>query len=123
MICRKEEDYSPQKRLKQSANLTPVGLVAMTIYPLGNTITSMFNDALQNNEPPDIGKWLLILIQKQGKPAGPLAIVQPILLMYVLSKTLYLIFPWSRKSMDRSLLVFVIIGIQKRTQHGRGDFL
>ena len=61
----------------------------------------MFNDALQNHEPLDIGNWEPILIQKQGKPAGPLTIVQPIVLLSVLGKTLSLIFPWSRNSMDR----------------------
>ena len=48
-------NYPPQKMLnKHSANLTPVRLVAMVLYPLGHTLASMFNYALQNHEPLDI---------------------------------------------------------------------
>ena len=57
---------------------------------LSHTIANIFNDALQHHELLDIGKGLLILVQKPGKPTGPLTSLRPIVLLSVLRKTLSL---------------------------------
>ena len=49
------------------------------------------DDALQHHELLDIGKGVLILVQKPGKPTGPLTSLRPIVLLSVLRKTLSLI--------------------------------
>ena len=54
-------------------------------------IASIFNDALENHDPLGLIKGLLILIQKPGKPKGPLTIVRPIVLLTTLRKTLSLV--------------------------------
>ena len=61
-----------------------------TIY-IAVTIANIFNDALQHHELLDIGKGVLILVQKPGKPTGPLTSLRPIVLLSVLRKTLSLI--------------------------------
>ena len=58
---------------------------------LSHTIANIFNDALQHHELLDIGKGVLILVQKPGKPTGPLTSLRPIVLLSVLRKTLSLI--------------------------------
>ena len=51
----------------------------------------IFNDALEHHEPLGLGKGVLILIQKPGKPKGPLTSVRPIVLLTTLRKTLSLV--------------------------------
>ena len=72
-------DDIPAEFLKCSAEL------------LSHTIANIFNDALQHHELLDIGKGVLILVQKPGKPTGPLTSLRPIVLLSVLRKTLSLI--------------------------------
>ena len=69
-------DDIPAEFLKCSAEL------------LSHTIANIFNDALQHHELLDIGKGVLILVQKPGKPTGPLTSLRPIVLLSVLRKTL-----------------------------------
>ena len=45
---------------------------------LTQPIAIIFNDALANHEPFGLGKGVLILIQKPGKPKGPLTSMRPI---------------------------------------------
>ena len=72
-------DDIPAEFLKCSAEL------------LSHTIANIFNDALQHHELLDIGKGVLILVQKPGKPTGPLTSLRPIVLLSVLRKTQSLI--------------------------------
>ena len=72
-------DDIPAEFLKCSAEL------------ISHTIANIFNDALQHHELLDIGKGVLILVQKPGKPTGPLTSLRPIVLLSVLRKTLSLI--------------------------------
>ena len=72
-------DDIPAEFLKCSAEL------------LSHTIANIFNDALHHHELLDIGKGVLILVQKPGKPTGPLTSLRPIVLLSVLRKTLSLI--------------------------------
>ena len=72
-------DDIPAEFLKCSAEL------------LSHTIANIFNDALQHHELLDIGKGVLILVQKPGKPTGRLTSLRPIVLLSVLRKTLSLI--------------------------------
>ena len=58
---------------------------------LSHTIANIFNDALQHHKLLDIAKGVLILVQKPGKPTGPLTSLRPIVLLSVLRKTLSLI--------------------------------
>ena len=58
-------DDIPAEFLKCSAEL------------LSHTIANIFNDALQHHELLDIGKGVLILVQKPGKPTGPLTSLRP----------------------------------------------
>ena len=72
-------DDIPAELLKCSADL------------LAQPIASIFNDALENHEPLGLGKGVLVLIQKPGKPKGPLTSVRPIVLLTTLRKTLSLV--------------------------------
>ena len=69
-------DDIPAELLKCSADL------------LAQPIANIFNDALVHHEPLGLGKGVLILIQKPGKPKGPLTSVRPIVLLTTLRKTL-----------------------------------
>ena len=68
----------------------PADLMKSTADLIASSITIIFNDALEHHEPLDIGKGVLILLQKPGKPVGPLTIisVRPIVLLSALRKTL-----------------------------------
>ena len=73
-------DDLPADLLKSTADLiTPAAIAAI------------FNDALEHHESLDIGKGVLILVQKPGKPVGPLTSVRPIVLLSALRKTLSLV--------------------------------
>ena len=58
---------------------------------LAHTIAKIFNEALEVHEQLGLGKGVLILLQKSGKPIGPLISLHPIVLILVLRKTLSLI--------------------------------
>ncbi len=68
----------------------PADLLKSTADLIAPSIATIFNDALEHHEPLDIGKGVLILLQKPGKPVGPLTIisVRPIVLLSALRKTL-----------------------------------
>ena len=65
----------------------PADLLKSTADLIAPTIATIFNDALEHHEL-DIGKGVLILLQKPGKPVGPLTSVRPIVLLSALRKTL-----------------------------------
>ena len=69
----------------------PADLLKSTADLIAPSIATIFNDALEHHEPLDIGKGVLILLQKPGKPVGPLTSVRPIVLLSALRKTLSLI--------------------------------
>ena len=69
----------------------PADLLKITADLIAPAIADIFNDALEHHEPLDIGKGVLILLQKPGKPVGPLTSVRPIVLLSALRKTLSLV--------------------------------
>ena len=69
----------------------PADLLTSTADLIAPSIATIFSDALEHREPLDIGKGVLILLQKLGKPVGPLTSVRPIVLLSALRKTLSLI--------------------------------
>ena len=72
----------------------PTYLLKSTADLIAPSIATIFNDALEHHEPLDIGKGVLILLQKPGKPGkpvGPLTSVRPIVLLSALRNTLSLI--------------------------------
>ena len=69
----------------------PADLLKSTADLIAPSIATIFNDALEHHEPLDIGKGVLIFLQKLGKPVGPLTSVRPIVLLPALRKTLSLI--------------------------------
>ena len=69
----------------------PADLLKSTADLVARSITTLSNDALEHHVPLDIGKGVLILLQKPGKPVGPLTSVRPIVLLSALRKTLSLI--------------------------------
>ena len=69
----------------------PADLLKSTADLIAPSIAAIFNDALEHHEPLDIGKGVLILLQKPGKPVGPLTSVRPIVLLSALRKTLSLV--------------------------------
>ena len=72
-------------------NDLPADLMKSTADLIAPSIATIFNDVLEHHEPLDIGKGVLILLQKPGKPVGPLTSVRPIVLLSALRKTLSLI--------------------------------
>ena len=71
-------------------NDLPADLLKSTADLIAPSIAAIFNDALEHHEPLDIGKGVLILLQKPGKPVGPIS-VRPIVLLSALRKTLSLV--------------------------------
>ena len=69
----------------------PADLVKSTADLIAPSIATIFNDAVEHHEHLDIGRRVLILLQKLGKPVGPLTSVRPIVLLSALRKTLSLI--------------------------------
>ena len=69
----------------------PADLLKSTADLIAPLIAAIFYDALEHHEPLDIGKGVLILLQKPGKPVGPLTSVRPIVLLSALRKTLSLV--------------------------------
>ena len=69
----------------------PADLLKSTADLIAPEIAAIFNDALEHHESLDIGKGVLILLQKPGKPVGPLTSVRPIVLLSALRKTLSLV--------------------------------
>ena len=69
----------------------PADLLKSTAVLIAPSIAAIFNDALEHHEPLDIGKGVLILLQKPGKLVGPLTSVRPIALLSALRETLSLI--------------------------------
>ena len=69
----------------------PAELFKCSADLLAQPIANIFNDALEHHEPLGLGKGVLILIQKPGKPKGPLTSVRPIVLLTTLRKTLSLV--------------------------------
>ena len=66
----------------------PADLLKSTADLIAPSIATILNDALEHHEPLDIGKGVPILLQKPGKPVGPLTSVRPIVLLSALRKTL-----------------------------------
>ena len=66
----------------------PADLLKSTADLIAPAIAAIFNDALEHHESLDIGKGVL---QKPGKPVGPLTSVRPIVLLSALRKTLSLV--------------------------------
>ena len=69
----------------------PAELFKCSADLLAQPIAAIFNDALDNNEPLCLGKGVLILTQKPGKPKCPLTSVRPIVLLTTLRKILPLV--------------------------------
>ena len=77
--------------LKLAAETTIGRTETRRTSPHCQEMAAIINDALEHHEPLDIGKGVLILLQKLGKPVGPLTSVRPIVLLSALRKTLSLI--------------------------------
>ena len=69
----------------------PADLLKSTADLIETSIVAILNDALEHHEPLDMDKGVLILLQKPGKPVGPLTSVRPNVLLSALWKTLSLI--------------------------------
>ena len=69
----------------------PADLLKSTADLIAPSIDAICNDALEHHDSLDIGKGVLILLQKPGKPFGPLTSVRPIVLLSALRKTLSLV--------------------------------
>ena len=69
----------------------PANLLKSIADLIAPSIAANFNDALEHHESLDKGKGVLILLQKPGKPVGPLTSVRPIVLLSALRKTLSLV--------------------------------
>ena len=69
----------------------PSELFNCTMDMLAHTIANIFNEALEVHEQRKLGQCVLILLQKPGKPTGPLTILRPIVSLSVLRKKLSLI--------------------------------
>ena len=69
----------------------PADLLKSIADLIAPSIAAIFNDALEHHESLDKGKGVLILLQKPGKPVGPLTSVRPIVLLSALRKTLSLV--------------------------------
>ena len=69
----------------------PADLLKSTADLIAPAIAAIFNDAFEHHESLVIGKGVLILLQKSGKPVGPLTSVRPIVLLSALRKTLSLV--------------------------------
>ena len=69
----------------------PADLLKTTSDVLGQPIAKIFNEALQQHDTLDIGKGVLVLLHKPGKPVGPLTSLRPIVLLSALRKTLSII--------------------------------
>ena len=54
-------------------------------------LTDIFNTAIENNEDIGIGMGTLIVLQKPGKPKGPVNNLRPIVLLSALRKLLSII--------------------------------
>ena len=69
----------------------PADLLKTTSDVLGQPIAKIFNEALQQHDTLDIGKGVLVLLHKPGKPVRPLTSLRPIVLLSALRKTLSII--------------------------------
>ena len=58
---------------------------------VSTSLASIFNQALQEGQPLDLGQGVLIPIQKPNKPPGPLTSIRPIVLLSTIRKALSLI--------------------------------
>ena len=76
---------------RASGHDIPAEFITCSAELLSHTIANVFINALQHHELLDIGKGVLILVQKPGKPTGPPTSLRPIVLLSVLRKTLSLI--------------------------------
>ena len=70
---------------------------------LAQPIADIFNQALEEQQPLSIGHGVLILLQKPGKPRGPLSSLRPIVLLTALRKTLSLLVLNSYEKVDAFL--------------------
>ena len=59
----------------------PADLLTSTADLIAPSIAAIANDALEHHAPLGIGKGVLILLQKPGKPVGPLTNVRRIVLL------------------------------------------
>ena len=66
-------------------------LLKSTADLIASSIAAIFNEAVEPHKHLDIGKRVLILLQKPGKPVGPLRSVRPIVQLSALRKTLSLV--------------------------------
>ena len=56
-------------------------------------LADIFNQAIEEGQPLDLGEGILISIQKPNKQKGPLTSIRPIVLLSTIHKTLSLIVP------------------------------
>ena len=69
----------------------PGELLKYAADTLAQPIADIFNQALEAQQPLSIGHGILILLQKPGKPKGPLSSLRPIVLLTALRKTILLL--------------------------------
>ena len=95
----------------------PADLLKTTSDILGQPIAKIFNDALQQHDTLDIGKGVMVLLHKPGKPVGPLTSLRPIVLLSALWKNAFHSSPVENSSKSRSLPVAVTGWVQTRKEY------
>ena len=100
----------------------PADLLKSTADLIAPAIAAIFNDALEHHESLDTGKGVLILLQKPGKPVGPLTSVRPIVLLSALRKTLSLVVLSIIATKRGQFPVPTTVRVPARTQYGRRRF-
>ena len=69
----------------------PVPLLKYAADQLDTPLEALFNQSLEHGQPLELGRGVLILLQKPGKPIGPLPSLRPIVLLTTLRKVLSLV--------------------------------
>ena len=92
---RPKEVESSMKKLNNGRSCgydsMPAELLKYAADVLAQPIADIFKQALEEQQPLSIGRGVLILLQKSGKPRGPLSSLRPIVLLTALRKTLSLV--------------------------------
>ena len=69
----------------------PIELPKYAADQLDASVATIFNQALECCQPLDLGREILILLQKHGRPIGALSSLRPIALLTTLRKVLSLV--------------------------------
>ena len=69
----------------------PGELLKYAADQLDAPLATLFNLSLEHGQPLELGRGILILVQKPGKPIGALSSLRPIVLLTTLRKVLSLV--------------------------------